>query len=425
MPPADPPSPPLPSRQSATKLVVALCTAEIASMLGAAMFPALLPGFIAEWRVTNTQAGWINGIYYAGYLCAVPVLVSLTDRAPPRRIYYVCMALTLLSSAGFAWMTDGFWSAMIFRVVAGVALAGTYMPGLKQMTDHLKAIAGDRDQSRAVAFYTSSFGIGTAISYYVAGVAATNWDWHAAFAIATAGPVAAVALIAVALPAQDPPLTDAPDTHLLDFRPVLRCRTAMGYVLAYTAHNFELFAFRSWIVAYLVFAAAHGPGASAGWSATAIAAGVNLLGLPSSVIGNEVARRIGRHRTITVVMLASAVLAGVLGFSATLPFWIVFALMMVYGCTVTGDSASITAGAVNAAPQGYRGATMAVHSCIGFVGAFAGPLMFGMVLDLASPSGIGGQTLASWGWAFAFTGAVVALGPLALFLLRDRTQSQN
>lgn len=429
MAPADstppPPASSSPSGPSPTKLVVAMCAAEIASMLGAAMFPALLPGFIAEWRLTNTEAGWINGIYYAGYLGAVPALVSLTDRAPPRRIYYLCMALTLISSAGFAWMTTGFWSAMAFRVVAGVALAGTYMPGLKLMTDHLKAIAGDKDQSRAVAFYTSSFGIGTAISYYVAGVAATTWDWHTAFAIATVGPVVAAALVAISLPARDPALTDAPDTHLLDFRPVLRCRAAMGYVLAYTAHNFELFAFRSWIVAYLVFAAAHGPGASAGWSATAIAAAVNLLGLPSSVLGNEVARHIGRHRTITVVMLSSAALACVLGFSATMPFWAVVALVMVYGCTVTGDSASITAGAVNASPQGYRGATMAVHSCIGFTGAFAGPLMFGVALDLASPSGIGGETVASWGWAFAFTGTVVALGPLALFLLRDRTQPQN
>ena len=86
---------------------------------------------------------------------------------------------------------------------------------------------------------------------------------------------------------------------------------------------------------------------------------------------------------------------------------------------MTGDSGSITAGVVAAAPEGYRGATMAVHSCIGFIGAFGGPLMFGVMLDLAGPSG-GGETILSWGVAFAFTGAVVTLGPLALALLRER-----
>ena len=66
---------------------------------------------------------------------------------------------------------------------------------------------------------------------------------------------------------------------------------------------------------------------------------------------------------------------------------------------------------------GYHGATMAVYACIGFNGAFAGPLAFGVVLDLTSPSGIGGETGMSWGWAFACTGLVVTLGPLALALL--------
>ena len=46
-------------------------------MLGVAAFPALLPTFIGEWQLTNTDAGWINGIYFAGYLAAVPVLVGL------------------------------------------------------------------------------------------------------------------------------------------------------------------------------------------------------------------------------------------------------------------------------------------------------------------------------------------------------------
>ena len=411
-------------RPSPILLIVALCAAEVVSMLGVAAFPALLPTFIGEWQLTNTDAGWINGIYFAGYLAAVPVLVSLTDRVSPRKIYILCLLLTALSSAGFAFLTDGFWTAMAFRTLAGIGLAGSYMPCLKLLGDHLKAIAGDKDQSRAVAFYTSSFGIGSALSYYYAGVVAEAMDWHWVFAIAIIGPLAAIAIAIAALPARDPAQTEAPATHFLDFRPVLRCRAAMGYVLAYTAHNFELFALRSWIVTYLVFAAATGPGGEAAWSATAIAAVITLLGMPSSVLGNELSRRIGRHRTITMVMLSSAVLAGVLGFSADWPFWAVVTLAMVYGITVTGDSASITAGVIAAAPEGYRGATMAVHSCIGFMGSFAGPLMFGVVLDLAGPGGAGGgtggETVASWGWAFAFTGLIVALGPLALALLREK-----
>ncbi len=401
---------------SPVALIATFCVAEIFGMAGAVTFPALLPTFIDTWALTNTEAGWINGIYYAGYLSAVPVLVSLTDRVAPRRVYVLCMAISALANLGFALAAGGFWTALAFRLVAGVGLAGTYMPGLKLMGDHLQHLAADRDQSRAVAFYTSSFGIGTSLSYLLAGEVATALDWRWAFGVAAAGPIVAMTLVAAFLPREDPRHAQVPDTHLLDFRPVLRCRAVMGYVLAYTVHNFELFAYRSWIVAYLAFAAATGPGGVA-WSATAIAALVNLLGLPASVLGNELARRIGRHRTITIIMLASTVLAGFLGFAASAPFTLVVVLCLIYGVTVTGDSASITAGVVNAAPEGYRGATMAVHSSIGFMGAFAGPLAFGMVLDLSSPAGMGGETIQSWGLAFLFSGLVAALGPVALAVL--------
>jgi len=191
-------------------------------------------------------------------------------------------------------------------------------------------------------------------------------------------------------------------------------------VLAYTVHNFELFAFRSWVVAFLAFSVALEPGTSLIVSATLVAAAANVVGLPASVLGNELARRFGRHRAITLIMWTSALFACGLGFLAEAPQWLMISAIIAYGLLVTGDSSSITAGAVAEAPQGYKGATLAVHSCIGFTGSFLGPLAFGLVLDVASPTGIGGDTVSSWIWAYATSAAVVALGPVFLYLLRNR-----
>ena len=409
---------------TAIQLIVLMCVAEVLSMASGATFPALLPTFIDEWSLSKTDAGWISGIYFAGYLVSVPVLVSLTDRMAPRRIYLFCLGLSALASLGFATVTDGFWSAMLFRTLAGIGLAGAYMPGLKLLTDHLEHLRPGHDNSRAVAFYTSSFGIGTSLSFFMAGEIATAWNWQTAFGVTIAGPVLGGLLSVALLPREDPRPHQAPSTHLLDFRPVLRCRAAMGYVLAYTVHNFELFAYRSWMVAFLVFAASTHPGQGMLLSATAWAAIANLVGLPSSVLGNELSRRIGRPRAITIIQWTSAALACGIGFAAGAPFWVVVVLIIIYGCTITGESSSVTAGVVAAAPAGYRGATMAVHSSIGFIGSFAGPLMFGVALDLSSVSGVGGDTISSWGWSFAFSGAVVALGPIALAVLRDNTKEQ-
>lgn len=389
-------------------------------MLGTATFPALLPTFISDWELSNADAGWINGIFFAGYLIAVPFLSALTDRMQPFKIYWFCMLLTATSSLCFGIFASGFWSAIVFRIAAGIGLAGTYMPGLKLLHDLLDQMEPDKDHSRAVAFYTASFGIGTSMSFFAAGELASLFGWQAAFIVAALGPVVGLLIILRLTTLSDTVVISPPDTHFLDFRPVLRCPAVMAYVLAYTAHNFELFAFRSWLVAFLVFSVSTGPDRSLFVSATAIAALVNLLGLPASVIGNELARHIGRHRAITIIMLVSAVFACVLGFSASLPIWIVLSLTMIYGITVAGDSASITAGVLDAAPEGYRGATMAVHSAIGFTGAFAGPLLFGIILDL---TGSGGNPAISWGWAFLCSGIVVAFGPLALATLTRKTSA--
>ena len=53
-------------------------------MLGIATFSALLPTMQAEWSLSNADAGWITGIYFAGYVVAAPVLTSLTDRVDAR-----------------------------------------------------------------------------------------------------------------------------------------------------------------------------------------------------------------------------------------------------------------------------------------------------------------------------------------------------
>ncbi len=115
-----------------------MCAAEVFGMLGITTFSALLPTMQAEWTLSYADAGWITGIYFAGYALSVPVLVSLTDRVDPLRIYLCSTALGALSLLGFALIADGFWSALIFRTLSGIALAGTYMPGLKALTDRIE-----------------------------------------------------------------------------------------------------------------------------------------------------------------------------------------------------------------------------------------------------------------------------------------------
>jgi len=150
--------------------VVAMCAAQACAQIGAFSVAAVLPALISAWALTNTEAGWISGIYYAAYTLTVPLLSSLTDRIDPKRVYLGSVAVTAVAFAGFAWIAGGFWSALAFRALMGAGWAGSYMPGLKALSD----LAEGQQQSRAVAAHAAAVGVSGALSFGVAG-AANAW----------------------------------------------------------------------------------------------------------------------------------------------------------------------------------------------------------------------------------------------------------
>lgn len=396
-----------------TTVVVTLCLAEVLGMAGYAAYPALLTGLARQWELSNTEAGWISGSYFLGYALAVPVLVSLTDRIDAKRVYVFSMSLAAAGALLFAAFAGGLWSALALQALMGVGLAGTYMPGLKLLADH---ISGPR-QSRAIAFYTACFSIGGGVSFLMAGLAAELFGWRGAFYAATVSAAVATALVWAVIPATSAvrarsgePEAGPPRRALLDFRPVFRNRAAIGYTIGYGGHCWELFGLRSWLVAFLAFAA--GRDGVDGVTPSTIASVLVMSGVVSSVLGNELAVRIGRRRLVTMVMLSSAVIACLTGFAATGGFVLTVAACALYNLAVMGDSASLTAGAVANAHIDQRGATMAVHSLFGFGAAFFAPLVFGAVLDL----GGGQDSVTAWGLGFVSlaAGGLVGFAGLAL-----------
>ena len=375
-------------------------------MLGFSSFSALLPEFQRDWALSNTDAGWISGIFYGGYVAAVPLLVGSTDRIDPRRIYLLSFIIASGASLGFALWAHGFWAALFWRVLAGVGLAAGYMPGLKLLTDRV----GGAKQSRYVAFYTAGFSLGTAFSFALTGEAAAWFGWRGAFAAAAAGAALGFALVLLLVPPAAPAEMPAPERRTLDFRPVLRNRAAMAFILGYAGHTWELFALRAWLVAFLVAAAALSGESTAIARASWLATAIVLLSTAASIYGAELAARADRRRVIGRIMLASVGIAALTGLSAGWPIAVVAALALAYHMIIMGDSAALTGGAVAAAALGQRGATLAVHSILGFTGAFLGPLAVGAVLDLAG----GEASRLAWLLAMLTMGAGSAAAFLAI-----------
>jgi predicted MFS family arabinose efflux permease len=385
-----------------------MCVGQLGSLLPHVVVPSVLAAFlIPEWHLSAAQAGLLAGSGAAGYMLTVPVLATLTDRIDARKILIAGSALSALGTFLFGMFASGLWSGALFNAIAGIGFAGAYMPGLKALTDRL----APGDSSRAITLYTSSFSFGVGLSFLVSQLVAESFGWRAAFLVTALGPMVMLLVCFLLRPVEPKPVQG----RLLDFAPVFRNTEAMGFVLGYGAHCFELYGIRTWLVAFWTFVAIRNSDSS---MLTPIVVSVlfSLLAMPASIIGNELAIKFGRHRAITVVMFSSAVVALLIGIFADRSAWLLLPLMLLYALTVPADSGALTSGMTMAASPSYRGATMATHSTVGFSLSALGAWAVGVALDAAggplSPSG--------WMAAFSVLAAGILLGPAALSWSRKK-----
>ncbi len=384
-------------------------------MLGFATFAALLPELRDLWRLSNAEAGLIASAFFAGYVATVSYWTALTDRTDGRRVYLAGCLLATAGGTGFGLAADGLASGMFFHALLGAGVAGTYMPGLRLLSDRTSGPS----QSRYIAFYTSFFGIGTAISLALAGALAPAWGWRSAFLVSAAGPLCAGLSVFLLVEKTKiearakTPFTLATLFPVSAWRKVIADRAAAGYVMGYVAHCVELFGSRGWMVAFLAYSAGlQASNPSFPWNFAAIAAVVNLLAVPASIFGNEIALRIGRRQWIQSAMLGSGVCGIVLAVSGAQHWSVVILLLIVYSMLVMAESATLTAGLVAAAPPELRGAALGLYSLAGFTGGMLGPSLFGVALDLAG----GKADSAAWICAYVAIGAGCIAAPVVIRL---------
>jgi predicted MFS family arabinose efflux permease len=387
-------------------LVIAMCFGQVGNLLPHVAVPAVMAQHLMPlWELNGSEAGLMASAFALGYMLAVPVLTTLTDRIDARGILLVGSAVTALATLAFGALANGLWSATAIWGIAGIGFAGAYMPGLKALTDRLPP----GDASRSVTLYTSSFSFGVGISFLVSQLVADYSGWRMAFLVTGIGPIVMIGAC-LAMPAVRPVPTQR---RLLDFGPVLKNRPAMGYVFGYGAHCFELYGVRTWLVAFWTFVAARNGGAVP-LGPVAVSVIFALLAMPASILGNEAALRFGRHRALTILMIASAAVAVAIGVSVQAAPLLLLALLLTYGLTVPADSGALTSGMAMSADATHRGATMAMHSTVGFGLSAVGAWGAGVTLDLA-----GGPSSAS-GWlaVFMVLAAAILLGPIALWWSR-------
>ncbi len=379
--------------------LLGLCLAEGLTMLVFLNYSALLPLFEAEWRLSHTEAGLIFSAYQAGYIAAVAVLSSLTDWVEPRRIYLLSALWAALTNLAFAAFAGGFASALVLRALAGTGLAGTYMPGMRLVAERFPPAR----RAFALGCYIATFTLGSSASLLLTGSVNAAWGWRRAFVLTAVGPFLAAGLALFLL---TPSRSQVGSRQSGPAARVWRNRSVLRLIVAYAAHNWELFGMRGWIAAFLAasLVAAGATLEGATQRAAAVASGILAVGALSNPIAGLVSDRWGRARLISTVMLISGACSLLIGWGLHWPFALLVTVALLYGFIVTAESAVVSTSITEQAEPAVLGRTMALQSTIGFTTAALAPAAFGLVLDLTR----------TWGWAFTLLGFGVLVGPMAI-----------
>ena len=368
------------------------------NLLPSLSFPAVMPAVVADLGFSAAEAGWVGGIYFAGYAGGVPFLSTLTDRWGARSIYVTSCLIGVIGSIGFAFGSNSFWSALGFRFIGGIALAGVHMPGLKLLTDLL----GEKARLRGAGIYSSSYALGSSASFLIAGFAESLAGWPAVFAVAAVGPALAGGLV-LTLPRA--PRENIEEAVRIEFRPLLRNRSLIAYVMGYAGNTWEVFSIRVWFVAYLSWTVSL-PGNSLALPPLAIVSGIAAIaGVPASLFVSELALRWGRKKAIVTTCIVSVAVCLGLGGSVGGPVLLVLPLLAFLQVSSFADVGSLSAGAVAAAEPGRRGASLALFAFTGSLTGFAGPVVVGLTLEA-----FGGMESHA-GWTAVFL--LMALGSVA------------
>ena len=356
--------------------VIALCA--LATFLDGYDLQALalaLPGMARGFGVAPTAfAAALSGTL-VGMTAGAMLLAPLADRFGRKPMLIAMLLLVSVTTGGAALATS---PALLlpWRVAAGFGL-GAIVPIAIAMTAER---APPRRRVLLITLMIACSPFGSFAAGMIAPAAEARFGWRGIFAIGAVLPLAAAAVMALALPAMRviAATTAAPRGSVAGlFGPVLRSRT----ILLWTIFWFNLFAVYSlisWLPTLLV---------SAGWALPAAQRATGLLALGGIAGGLLLAWLADRGLAIRVLICAY------LGAAVLLPLFLIapqgrwwLALIALTGASAVGAQMALGSLAATFYPVTLRTTGLGWSSGIGRIGSIAGPLALAALMHGGVPS---------------------------------------
>ena len=372
-----------------------LALLSVAELLGMSLWfaaSAVSAQYQQMWSLTASEAAWLTTAVQLGFVggTAVSAVLNLADIVAARRLF----AGSALMAAGCNAMVlsaHGLDTALLWRALTGVCLAGVYPPAMKMIATWFRARRG-----MAVGTIVGALTVGKALPYLVKAIPGAS----IANVTLTASVGAVAAAVIVWRGYRDGPYAFPPRRFswqlVGDVAREPRWRLAMG---GYLGHMWELYAAWTWLPVFVAASvAAQGLDArTAGMRASVVAFCALAVGGAGCVWGGVVADRRGRAWLVNTAMMLSGACALLIGATFGRSLWLLAPVALVWGFFVIADSAQFSVMVTESVPAHAVGTALTLQTSLGFL-LTAGVIQLVPLLE------------ARVGWPWAFT--ILALGPV-------------
>ncbi|MGO4443206.1 MFS transporter [Mycobacterium sp. 2YAF39] len=363
-----------------------LVAANVVVALGYGVVSPVLPQYARHFGVSISAATFVITAFAVMRLASATPAGWLVQRLGERRVYINGLLIVAVSTAVCAF-AQTYWQLLLFRSLGGLGSAMFSVSSLALMI----RISPPDARGRVAGLFSSGFLIGS-VGGPVLGSLTAGLGLSAPFAIYGFALLVAAAVVFFSL--RGSPLAAAEDAAAepaVSLREVLRNSAYRAALLSNFATGWAAFGLRIALVPLFVV---DGLGRSTGIAGLALA--TFAIGNVSVVIpSGYLSDRIGRRKLLIVGLMAAAVSTSLLGVTSSLVIFLVTAYVSgaATGIFVSPQQAAVADIVGNRA----RGGTpVAVFQMMVDVGSIGGSLIVGMIAQHAS-----------FGWAFAVSGAVL------------------
>jgi MFS family permease len=379
-----------PDLRSKWIVITVLCLAELLGMSVWFSATAVVPALIASWKLTGADVAWLTMSVQIGFVVGTfgSSLLNLADYFSGQRLFAISSFLASIATALIALLADNLITALFFRFLTGLFLAGVYPVGMKIMATWTK-----QDRGLGIGLLVGALTVGSAAPHLINVLGGVE-DWKSVLYL-SAGLGALGGVITFFFVKEGPYRSALPRVNWRYAIQIVRQRELALANLGYLGHMWELYAMWSWLAVFLLSSFRLASVAPT-WAGLVCFMAIASGGL-GSVLAGSLADRYGRTTITIVSMIVSGSCALLVGlFYGGSPL-VLACICLIWGFAIVADSAQFSACVSELCQPEYVGTALTLQTCLGFL-----LTMFTIRIIPSLVDWVG------WRWAFAF----LSLGPL-------------